>query len=85
MKVLTGLFLSLVLSTSGFAAGSNPETLIKETTSQVLSEIKANSAKYQEDTASLYKLVDDVVLPHFDFASMTDLALGRYKTKSMHR
>ena len=29
----------------------------------------------------IYRLVDELVLPHFDFSAMTDLALGRYKDK----
>ena len=29
----------------------------------------------------LYALVDEVVLPHFDFSAMTDLALGNYQDK----
>ena len=60
-------------------AASAPEQLIKETSDKVLDEIKTNAETYKSDPKQVYELVDTVVLPHFDFASMTDLALGRYK------
>lgn len=60
-------------------AASVPEQLIRDTSDKVLDEIKTNSEKYQDDPQSVYDLVNNVVLPHFDFSSMTDLALGRYK------
>ncbi len=63
------------------ATGSLPEELIRETSNQVLSRIQSDPEQYQQDPAKLYALVDEIVLPHFDFSAMTDLALGRYKTK----
>jgi phospholipid transport system substrate-binding protein len=60
-------------------AAMGPEQLIKETSDKVLAEIKANTDTYKSDPNGVYKLVNDVVLPHFDFSAMTDLALGQYK------
>ncbi len=60
-------------------AATGPEALIKQTSDKVLMEIKAHTGGYKSDISSVYKLVDEVVLPHFDFTAMTDLALGRYK------
>lgn len=70
-------FLMLIISLPALATG-DPEQLIKDTTSQVLDAIKANLASYQDDPSSLYRLVEEVVSPHFDFPRMTDMALGRY-------
>ena len=67
-----------MLALPAFAAQS-PEQLIRETSDKVLHEIKTNAATYQSNPQNIYKLVDEVVLPHFDFTAMTDLALGRYK------
>jgi len=75
-KFLTLLLLLLV---APVMASTGPERLIRETSEKVLDEIKTNAEKYASDPQSIYKLVDEVVLPHFDFESMTDLALGRYK------
>ncbi len=75
-KFLTLLLLLLV---APVMASTGPELLIRETSEKVLDEIKTNAEKYEGDPQRIYKLVDSVVLPHFDFESMTDLALGRYK------
>ncbi len=75
-KIITLLLLLLV---APVMASTGPERLIRETSEKVLDEIKTNEKMYQSDPQSIYKLVDEVVLPHFDFATMTDLALGRYK------
>ena len=69
----------LLLAVWPVFAAMGPEQLIKQTSDKVLAEIKANADVYQSDPELIYRLVDDVVLPHFDFAAMTDLALGRYK------
>lgn len=81
MKSLIGMLLGLLVLANGMAAEIGPEKLIKQTADQVLAEIKSNSAKYKEDPAQLYAMVDEVVLPHFDFSAMTDLALGKYENK----
>jgi phospholipid transport system substrate-binding protein len=60
-------------------AATGPEQLIRETSDKVLDEIRQNSEQYKSDPQGVYELVNTVVLPHFDFAAMTDLALGRYK------
>jgi len=62
-------------------AVEGPEQLIKSIADRVLSKLKANTSTYQEQPELLNKLVDEVVLPNFDFSAMTDLALGRYKDK----
>lgn len=58
---------------------TGPEQLIRDTTDKVLDEIKTNGERYRNEPERIYELVDTVVLPHFDFSAMTDLALGRYK------
>lgn len=72
------LSLVLMLATSAMAA-TGPEQLIQETSDKVMDEIRINAEQYKTDPQGVYDLVSDVVLPHFDFVAMTDLALGRYK------
>jgi phospholipid transport system substrate-binding protein len=60
------------------AALSAPEQLIRETSDRVLDEIKTNGEQYKSNPQGVYDLVNTVVLPHFDFAAMTELALGRH-------
>ncbi len=46
-----------------------------------MAEIRANIDTYKSDPQKVYTLVDEQVLPHFDFAAMADLALGKYKDR----
>ncbi len=75
----TILVLFILFHGLALAAAPGPEALIKDTSARVLDEIKSNSEVYQSDPQQIYRLVDELVLPHFDFTAMTDLALGRYK------
>ena len=74
-------FLLLLMVTVPVYAAEGPEQLIKGTADKVLFEIKANTATYKAQPELLNKLVNELVLPNFDFSAMTDLALGRYKEK----
>lgn len=58
-------------------AATGPEQLIRQTSQSVLVEIRANMDTYKSDPQKVYKLVDAQVLPHFNFAAMADLALGK--------
>lgn len=71
-------FILLLLALPALAV-TGPEQLIKQTSDKVLAEIKANAESYKRDPKEVYRLVNEVVLPHFDFSAMTDLALGQYK------
>ncbi len=73
--------LVLILFTLPAAAMSGPEALIRETSTKVLAELRNNDEVYKSDPERIYRLIDEVVLPHFDFTAMTDLALGKYKDK----
>ena len=81
MKKLTACLACLLSLHIAMAAEIGPEQLIRQTSAHLLSEIKANSNYYEQDPAGLYELVEEMVLPYFDFNSMTDLALDRYRDK----
>ena len=71
----------ILLVTLPAMAAIGPEQLIRQTSESVMAEIRANMELYKSDPQKLYKLVDELVLPHFNFAAMADLALGRYKDR----
>ena len=81
MKKIAGLLIGLLLQQAAIAIESDPQELIRKTADQLLSQIQANSEQYQQDPDKPYALVGDVVLPHFDFDTMVNLALGNYKSK----
>jgi len=77
-NVMTCLILLITLPVM---AATGPEQLIRQTSKSVMAEIRGNIDTYQNDPQKVYKLVDEQVLPHFDFTAMADLALGRYKDR----
>jgi phospholipid transport system substrate-binding protein len=75
-NIIASLILLLAFPAMGATA---PEQLVRQTVESVVDELKANMATFKSDPQKVYKMVDELVLPHFDFAAMTDLALGSYK------
>jgi len=55
-----------------------PEQLVRSTTDQMLALFVENRQMIERDPRSLYGLVDDIVLPHFDFQRMSQWVLGKY-------
>ncbi len=76
LKTIIALF---AVAWMGIAQASNPgpDQLIKETSEQVLSILESNKDKYQQQPEELFKLVNDIILPHLDFRAMSKLALGK--------
>ncbi|HET6491942.1 MAG TPA: ABC transporter substrate-binding protein [Burkholderiales bacterium] len=64
--------LSLVAAFAVHAAESAPDALVKSTVNDVLTVLKQN-----KDKRTLLDLAEQKVLPNFDFAEMTRLAVGR--------
>ncbi len=54
-----------------------PEELVRETSEQVLSHLRADRAELQQSPAKIYGLIEEFVLPHFDFVRMSRLVLGK--------
>ena len=80
MKIYIQLLLSLLLSlgvSSAFAANIGPDELIKQTSVKVLNALDLNKEKYASQPEELFKLVNDIILPHLDFRAMSKLALGK--------
>jgi phospholipid transport system substrate-binding protein len=65
-------------SATALAAPMPPDQLVKETTTKVLKELTDHRDELKNDSQKLYQMVDQVVLPHFDFERMSRYVLGRY-------
>ena len=59
-------------------AAADPQQLVRETANNVLSEVLKNKQQLDKNTSGIYQLVQEKVLPHFDFMSMSQSAMGRY-------
>ena len=71
--------LALTLLVAGFAiaADMNPDELVKSTTEDVITVIKQDKDIQAGNRAKIFALVEEKVLPHFDFKRMTQLAMGK--------
>jgi phospholipid transport system substrate-binding protein len=56
---------------------SEPQALVKDASDRMLQALKDNEDKIEEDPKFVYGLVDEILLPNFDFAKMSKLALGK--------
>lgn len=78
VKVVRGLAGLLLLS--GLWAGAaipGPDTVIRTTAEEVIAAVKSDKAIQGGDRSRAYELINQKVLPHFDFTRMTRLAVGR--------
>lgn len=75
MLVLLSL---LVLGTPASADRvEDPLMFVKSTADQVLSEVSSRKSELTAEPAKIYELVDQVILPRFDFVRMSRLVLGK--------
>lgn len=75
-KLMVGFF--LVLSFTGsFATTKSAEDVVKETADSVIARLSAERAELEAHPEKLYSLINELVIPHFDFVSMSKWVLGR--------
>lgn len=80
MKNLFKLLLAIsvgLFAFNGYADSVQPDELIKQTSEKVLSALELNKEKYDSQPEEIFKLVNDIILPHLDFRAMSKLALGK--------
>ena len=70
------LTIALMSSVSVFAEVA-PDELVRKSTSEILAAIKADKDLVAGDQKKIEKLAEEKVLPYFNFAHMTQLAVGR--------
>jgi phospholipid transport system substrate-binding protein len=76
------LFTCCLLALSAFfaplaaAATQAPDELVRKVTNEVLTIVRSDKAIQAGDFQKTLALVDEKVLPHFDFRRMTSLAVG---------
>lgn len=74
---IIGLFFVLAGLSAAHAADAGPDALVKSTADEVLAILKKDADIKSGDQQKAIQLIDAKVLPHFDFAHMTQLAVGK--------
>ena len=77
MKWLIGMVAGFVLATGVGAQETAPDALVKDVTEEVLTIVRADKDIQSGNTKKAIELVEAKVLPHFNFARMTQLAMAR--------
>ena len=75
------LVMSLVFSGPVLAIQA-PQDLVSDTTDKITSVLRVEQDKIKANPNRLYEVVDEVVLPHFDFHRMSSWVLGKYWRKA---
>ncbi len=77
VSAISTLLLLLALSSPQVLAAHPAEQLVHDTTEEVLTRLRSDSERLKADAKLIYPLVEDLVLPHFDFIKMSQLVLGK--------
>ena len=80
MTVLNKAILAVTMCCAALAARAEvvaPDALIRNTVQEVIEIIKQDKDIQAGDQKKIVDLVESKVLPHFDFARMTQLAVGK--------
>lgn len=70
------LFVALLLPVHG-RAETGPQELVEQTTNAILERLVKERESLRKDNSGLYDLLEEIVLPHFDFIRMSALVLGK--------
>ncbi len=79
---VSSALLLFIVSTGALAAASEPSDVVRTTTDNVLERIKNEKESLHEDPGRMYKLVSELIFPHFDFAIMAKWVLGKHWTEA---
>ena len=77
MRKLLCLLSALVLVSAHAQEATPPDVLVKNVTTEVVEIIAKDKEIRSGNRAKLIEVIDSKVLPHFNFASMTALAMGQ--------
>lgn len=78
MQFFKIFLMGFIISCSSFSyANPEAENLAKSTVDKVLQILRTEKASFEADPSKLYNLVDEIVLPHFDFERMSKLVLAQ--------
>ena len=81
---IAAMTLALLVGTGARAAepaavdASDPSKLIEDCAQRMLKDLDAHRAEYRKDPTKINKLVDEVLLPHFDTQYAARLVLGKH-------
>ena len=80
---LKWLLITLLLSSSAAWSAATPQEVVKATADSVIDHIESNRHILETDPEKIFEMVNELVIPRFDFISMSKWVLGKHwKTAS---
>ena len=84
IKNKVAIFLAVLFSLSTISAVqanedelTAPQIIVKNASDNMLQALKDNRTELEENPSAIYALVEDIIMPNFDFKKMSKLALGK--------
>ncbi|MGE0081339.1 MAG: phospholipid-binding protein MlaC [Thiohalomonadaceae bacterium] len=81
-KACAGVMLAMAIAVPAWAQeAQGPEAaqaLVKDTSEKVIERLREDRERLKANPDLIYPLVEDLVLPHFDFARMSQWVLGKH-------
>ncbi len=78
-RLMAVVVLGLSLLTTGqVLAAQAPQALVEATSKLMLTKLKEEAAVIKADPGRIYALVNQIVLPHFDFEYMSQMVLAKF-------
>ena len=71
------LWASLFLFSAAEAEQQDPLQLVQQTTTEIFDAVENKRAQIDKDSNLLYELTNKIIVPHFDFVSISKWALGK--------
>ncbi len=80
-RKIFAVLVSLLLSQFGPVALAGPEQaqeVVRQTADKVLERVRQDRDRLRQDRQRLHNLVDELIIPHFDFPRMSRWVLGKH-------
>lgn len=78
MKIIYALSILILLSGPAISATKSEKETIQDTTAAVLEQLEKSREKLEAEPAYIQELVRELIIPHFDFALMSQLVMGNH-------
>jgi len=73
-----GILAILLLTVAGAAEVHPAQALVRQTTDDLLARLRGEREALQQEPARVNRIVEEIVLPHFDFDNISASVLGKY-------
>ena len=81
MKIIYSILILILLTGPAMSASKSEQETIRDTTAAVLEQLEKSRDKLGSEPAFIQELVRDLIVPHFDFALMSQLVMGKHWKK----